>query len=321
MKDTNNYLTLDLQLFADGAAAAGGDTGADGTAGVKQVSGVSGSKITAESKNPLASVIYGKQDMDDRLASGQVRLTDGDGNTVQTADREAEFEKLIKGDYKDLYDRRVQETVQKRLKNSKEIVEKYEKLTPTLQMLSSKYGVDASDTEALNRAIEEDDSYYEDEAIERGITVEQLKAIRKMERENAALKAKIDSQHAKENAKRIYAGWLEQAAAAKAKYPSLDLEAEIKNPKFADLLRSGIDVDTAYTVVHKDELIPAAMQYTAKTVEQKLTNKILANSVRPNENGTDSRSSAVIKSDVSQLSKQDRAEIIRRVARGEKIRF
>lgn len=321
MKDTNNYLTLDLQLFADGAAAAGGDTGADGTAGVKQVSGVSGSKITAESKNPLASVIYGKQDMDDRLAGGQVRLTDGDGNTVQTADREAEFEKLIKGDYKDLYDRRVQETVQKRLKNSKEIVEKYEKLTPTLQMLSSKYGVDASDTEALNRAIEEDDSYYEDEAIERGITVEQLKAIRKMERENAALKAKIDSQHAKENAKRIYAGWLEQAAAAKAKYPSLDLEAEIKNPKFADLLRSGIDVDTAYTVVHKDELIPAAMQYTAKTVEQKLTNKILANSVRPNENGTDSRSSAVIKSDVSQLSKQDRAEIIRRVARGEKIRF
>ena len=215
----------------------------------------------------------------------------------------------------------MQETVQKRLKNSKEIVEKYEKLTPTLQMLSSKYGVDASDTEALNRAIEEDDSYYEDEAIERGITVEQLKAIRKMERENAALKAKIDSQHAKENAKRIYAGWLEQAAAAKAKYPSLDLEAEIKNPKFADLLRSGIDVDTAYTVVHKDELIPAAMQYTAKTVEQKLTNKILANSVRPNENGTDSRSSAVIKSDVSQLSKQDRAEIIRRVARGEKIRF
>lgn len=180
-------------------------------------------------------MIYGKQDMDDRLAGGQVRLTDGDGNTVQTADREAEFEKLIKGDYKDLYDRRVQETVQKRLKNSKEIVEKYEKLTPTLQMLSSKYGVDASDTEALNRAIEEDDSYYEDEAIERGITVEQLKAIRKMERENAALKAKIDSQHAKENAKRIYAGWLEQAAAAKAKYPSLDLEAEIKNPKFADL--------------------------------------------------------------------------------------
>ena len=96
MKDTNNYLTLDLQLFADGAAAAEGDTGADGTAGVKQVSGVSGSKITAESKNPLASVIYGKQDMDDRLAGGQVRLTDGDGNTVQTADREAEFEKLIK---------------------------------------------------------------------------------------------------------------------------------------------------------------------------------------------------------------------------------
>lgn len=50
MKDTNNYLTLDLQLFADGAAAAEGDTGADGTAGVKQVSGVSGSKLRQNQK-------------------------------------------------------------------------------------------------------------------------------------------------------------------------------------------------------------------------------------------------------------------------------
>jgi hypothetical protein len=321
MENTSNYRTLSLQLFAEGGGDAGGDTGVDGTAGVKQISGVSGSKITAESKNPLAGVVYGKQDVGDRPADGRAKLTDSDGNSVQTEDREAEFEKLIKGDYKDLYDRRVQETIQKRLKNTREIVDKYEKLSPTLQMLSSKYGVDASDIEALNKAIEEDDTYYEDEAVERGITVEQLKAIRKMERENTQLKAKIESQHAQENAKRIYAGWLEQAAAAKTKYPALDLEAEIKNPKFADLLRSGIDVDTAYTVVHKDELIPAAMQYTAKTVEQKLTNKILANGARPNENGTDSRSSAVIKSDVSQLSKQDRAEIIRRVARGEKIRF
>jgi hypothetical protein len=74
-------------------------------------------------------------------------------------------------------------------------------------------------------------------------------------------------------------------------------------------------------VLHKDEIIPAAMQFTAKTVEQKLTNKIIANGARPSENGMSSQSAAVIKSDVSQLSKEDRAEIIRRVARGEKIRF
>ena len=63
------------------------------------------------------------------------------------------------------------------------------------------------------------------------------------------------------------------------------------------------------------------MQFTAKQVEQKLTNKIVANGARPTENGMTSQSASLTKSDVSQLTKADRAEIARRVARGEKIRF
>ena len=101
--------------------------------------------------------------------------------------------------------------------------------------------------------------------------------------------------------------------------PGLGMNA--KNPEFLKLLQSGVDVGSAYLVIHKDEIIPAAMQYTAKTVEQKLTNKIIAGGARPTENGNSSQSASVVKSDVSQLSKADRAEIIRRVQRGEKIRF
>ena len=56
-------------------------------------------------------------------------------------------------------------------------------------------------------------------------------------------------------------------------------------------------------------------------VEQKLTNKIIAGGQRPTENGMNSQGAAVVKSDVSQLSKADRQEIIRRVQRGERIRF
>ena len=95
----------------------------------------------------------------------------------------------------------------------------------------------------------------------------------------------------------------------------------MQNQKFVDLLRSNIDVRTAYEVLHKDEIIPAAMQFTAKTVEQKLTNKIIANGARPAENGMAAQGAALVKSDVSQLTKADREEIIRRVQRGEKIRF
>jgi hypothetical protein len=188
-------------------------------------------------------------------------------------------------------------------------------------MLARKYGVKSDDIEALNKAIEEDDAYYEDEAMEKGITVEQLKEFRKMERENADLRRQMQERQTKENAERMYAGWMEQAEAAKAVYPTFDLKAEMNNPQFVNLLRNNIDVRTAYEVLHKDEIIPAAMQFTAKAVEQKLTNKIMSGGARPVENGNRSQSAAVVKSDVSQLSKADRQEIIRRVQRGEKIRF
>ena len=303
---------LDLQLFAEGGD---GGTGADGATGV--TAGVSDLQAKQAAKNPLANVKYGIQDDSPQLANGG---TD-DGGVPLKPDRNAEFEKLIKGEYKDLYDARVQDTIQKRLKGTKETVEKYEALTPVLDMLSKKYGADASDINALVKAIEEDDAYYEDEALEKGLSVEQLKEIKKMERENAELKRQMDIQRADDEAKKIYASWIEQAEQAKSKYPTLNLNEEIKNPQFASLLRSGIDVDTAFTVVHKDEIIPAAMGYAAQKAQQKTVNKILANGARPVENGINSQSSAVIKSDVSQLSKADRAEIIRRVARGEKIRF
>ena len=215
----------------------------------------------------------------------------------------------------------MQDTIRKRLKGTNETVEKYNSLAPTLEILAKKYGVDASDIEGLNKAIADDDSYFEQEAMEKGITVQQLKEIRKMEQENADLKRQMQEQQTREKADRLYASWLQQAEDAKKVYPSFDLKAEMNNQQFLNLLKSNVPVRTAYEVIHKDEIIPAAMQFTAKAVEQKITNKVIANGARPSENGMSSQSPAVVKSDVSQLSRADRQEIIRRVQRGEKIRF
>ena len=301
-------MLLDLQLFAEGTSGDGG-TGAEGATGATVTAAVSQTK---GAKNPLADVKYGIQEETSPAAKV---------NPTPTEDRSAKFEELIKGEYKDLYDAKMQDTIQKRLKSSKETVDKYNALSPTLEILAKKYGVDATDVEALNKAIEEDDSYFEEEALEKGITVEQLKEIRKMERENADLKRQMEEQSRRENANKIYAQWMEQADKTKAIYPSFDLKAEMQNPRFADLLRSNVDVRTAYEVIHKDDIIHGAMQFAAKTAEQKVTNKVIANGARPAENGNSSQGATVVKSDVSQLSKADRAEIIRRVQRGEKIRF
>ena len=312
MKAKNDFRWLNLQLFAEGTGGDGGTavgaTGDTGTAAVSQAKGVK--------SNPLADVQYGIQG--DEAQNTAVQNT---ADQVATVDRNAEFEKLIKGEYKDLYDAKMQDTIQRRLKSTKETVEKYEALTPTIEMLAKKYGVDASDVAALNKAIEDDDSYYEQEALEKGISVEELKNIRRIERENADLKRQMQEQQTKENAAKLYSKWMSDAEQTKSVYPSFNLEAELQNPRFVDLLKSNVDVRTAYEVLHKDEIIPAAMQFTAKTVEQKLTNKIIANGARPMENGTSSQSSAITKRDVTALSKADRDEIERRVRRGDKISF
>ena len=294
MENKNLFLmTLDLQMFAEGAGSGDGGTGSEGATGATETAAVS-----------------------------QTSITDADGTTATPIDRKAEFEKLIKGEYKEEFDTRMQDTVQKRLKGHKEIAAKLEALAPTLETLAKKYGVDVSDINALNKAIEEDDAYYEEEAIEKGISVEQLKEFKKMERENTELKKLRDEQNAKEAAEKKVAGWMEESKQVKTIYPQFDLKSEMQNPKFIDLLRvPGVDVRTAYELTHKDEIIAGAMQFTAKTVEKKIADKIAANGARPTENGLNSQSASLTKSDVSQLSKADILDIQRRVARGEKVSF
>lgn len=286
---------LNLSLFdgEGGAGTAGTGTGVDGA--------VPGAQ-------DLSQVKYGRQE--DTQPAIDPKL-----NTV---DRNAEFEKLIKGEYKDLYDQRMQDTIQKRLKSSKDTVDRYNRMVPVMDMLAKRYGVDPSDIDALTNAINDDDSYYEEEALERGLTIDQLKEIRKMERENESLKRQMHEAEVQENADRIYAGWMEDANNIKGVYPSFDLETELQNDQFVKLLQSNIDMRTAYEVCHKDEIIQGAMAFTANQVQQKLSNKIRSGG-RPTENGVRNGSAAVVKTDVSTFTRADREEIIRRVQNGERI--
>ena len=297
---------MNLQLFAEGGAGDGGTAG-DGATGANAAAAAQ----QKGDKNFLGDVTYGIETGEKVSAAGK----------QQTQSREEAFEALIKGEYKDLYDARMEKTIKSRLKGSRETVEAYEKASPILELLAKKHGVDVKDLDGLSKAIEEDDSYFEEEALKRGLSVKQYKEVRKMEQENAQLKALMEEQKNRENADRLSAAWMKQAEEAKRIYPSFDIRAELANPQFADLLKANIDVKTAFEVIHKDEIIPAAMQYAAKQVENKVVNSIMAGGKRPAENGTSSQATALHKSDVSQLTREDMAEVARRVARGEKITF
>lgn len=279
-------VALDLQLFAEGGTGAAAAEGGEGAAPQQGVT-----------------------------PEGEVQDA-----AEQIVDRNAEYERFLK-EYKDLDDARVQKIVQRRVKGMKETVDRYNGLSPMLDMLAAKYGVKADDVDGLTRAIENDDSYYEQEALEKGVTVEQLKEFKRTERENANLKRQMDEMRARENADRIYAQWMEQAEKAKQTFPNLDLREELQNDDFVSLLKSGVKVETAYTVVHKDEIIPAAMQYAAKSAAAKVSKSVQAGALRPREGAANSQSAAVVKNDVSRSTKEQRQEWIRRAARGERITF
>ena len=310
MKNYKIISMHNLQLFADGGAAGGSAAGSDaGGTGVNAPAagvqtGVNGNQQTG---NPAS---------DGAPAAGVQNPTE----QPTAADLNAEFDALIKGKYKDQYNARMKDTIQKRLRGPSEAAEKYKALTPVLEMLAQRYGVDASDTEALTTAISDDDSFYEDEAFERGMTVSQLKQIKKVERENAVLRRQQQERERQQAGQRQYEAWLKQAETAKLRYPNLDLAAEIQNEKFLDLLRSNVDVEAAYKVIHMDDIVSGAMEAAVRTATDKVSQSVAANAARPSENGS-GQSAATVKPDVSQLSRKDIDEVFRRVARGEKVSF
>lgn len=124
-----------------------------------------------------------------------------------------------------------------------------------------------------------------------------------------------------QGADRLYTQWMQSAGQTKEIYPDFDLSAELHNPAFVQLLRSCVDVKTAYEVVHKDEIIPAAMQYAARTVEARLAGSLASQISRPAENAMGGTGAVIIGSPVNSLSRRDIADIARRVERGERISF
>jgi len=248
---------------------------------------------------------------------------EGTGDTTAPAQPEAapdpgaEFDALIRGKYKDQYAARVQDTIHKRLRSSRETVEKFNTLTPALKLLSEHYGTADGDMAALARAVEADNSFYQRQAEQRGLDVKHMRAIRALEQENAALKNNQYQHLSQLHARRQYDIWSQQADEAKTTYPELDMNIECQNPRFRSLLRSGLDVETAYLVMHKDRLL----QQAADSAQQMLANKLMASPNRPSENGTSGQSAAVTRYDVASMSRSDRENIRKRAARGERIRF
>ena len=223
------------------------------------------------------------------------------------------------------YNKQMQMTVQSRLKNAKAAEENLSKLAPALELLARRHGLDAEDYDAIAKAISNDDAYYEDKALEMGVSLETAKRMDQQEREDAR-KKREEARNLEEQTLRNHFMKLEQQGEALKKvFPNFDLRKELQNPVFARMTapNMGVSVEDAYHAIHRKEIMARGMQVTAQQTAQKISNAIQAGSRRPDENGTTGQSPSVTTFDYSKASKQQRDALKKQIyaasARGEKL--
>lgn len=313
MKELKLYL-MNLHLFAEGGASTG-NASASGEAS-------SGAKTAAAAgqKGEYANVVFGKQESataEDTQASASAGTTDGSAD--KSANKERSFEDLINGEYKEDFTKKTQDIINKRFKETKNMETKLQSYEPLMQMLEEKYG--KTDIGEIIQALESDSAIWQDAADEAGMSVEQYKEVQKLKRENAAMRAEQQKASQQQYIEQKMAQWNAEAEQLKGTYPSFNLETESQNQQFLNMLKAGVPMEHAYKVIHYDEIMSGAVNTIAGDMQKAVTDHIRARGARPAENGSFQTSPFTVKDDVSKLSKADRAEIVKRVARGERISF
>lgn len=236
---------------------------------------------------------------------------------AQKAAGKPSFEELIKGDYKADFERRVQEIVTRRLKGKDE---ELSGMRPILALLQQRYGVE--DAAAVRQALEEDDAYWQSAADAAGMTAEQYRMLAAAQAQSREFKALLEAQQTEQRRNETYRQLHAQAQALAAKYPGVDANAELAgNPKFGELVRRGIDMITAYEVLHREELMMQTAVAASRSAEQQTMEKVRRNQARPGENGAGGGQPAKPAFDPSKLTPAQRRDIERRARNGERITF
>lgn len=288
---------LGLQFFADGAGATSG--------------GASGGSAPAGAQTADAGLTQGTDGGTDNVGA------DTKDGQAETPNREAEFERLIKNEYKDLYDARVKKAVTGRTRTLGQKAKAYEAALPIIDTLTARYGVKVGDMDALVKAVTEDKAYKSQRADERGIPEPEYDELESL-RIKAVTRERLDNEA---KAEADYDKLVNEARSVKAVYKGFDVATEMNNAEFVKLLDAGFNMRDAYEMVHRNELIPAAMKYASKKGEDAVMNRVRQNGARPAENGVGSQSAAAVKVDPSKLTRDQINDYIRRAERGERITF
>lgn len=161
-----------------------------------------------------------------------------------------------------------------------------------LQMLASEYGIDSTDPDAISNAYNQ-------------------------QKMRIALESRIRTNSANEK----YKSLIDEAGKLSEADNTFNLSDEMKNPKFAKLVKSGFNIEEAWKTVHADDLMEKAVQEAERRGEAKVVSLLRAGSFRPDENGMREQGGISRKTSVECLTGGGIRDILRRVENGAKVKF
>ena len=328
----NELKRLNLQLFAGEEGGATATSGDNATAAAEQrlrELGVPEEKIRTRASKVASRVNESaktepKPTEETNVESVPPKTDNPTEETKETVPNRMSWDEIMKDPE---YNKQMQAVVQSRLKTAKTAEDNLAKLTPAVELLARKYNLDPAnmDYEALTKAISDDDGYYEDKALEMGVSIETAKKIDKQERDNAREKAQAERTLQEQKIQQHIIKLEQQGEAMKKVFPSFDLRTELQNPAFARMTSPnvGISVEDAYYAVHRNEIQAASMQVTAQKTAEKISNAIQAGSRRPDESGVSSQAPSVSTFNYRNASPEQRAafkaDLRKRWANGETV--
>ena len=175
----------------------------------------------------------------------------------------------------------------------------------------------------LSQLILDDDSLYEDQAEEMGMTVERYKQFKALQDEHDRREA--EDRKAQENAywQNHFRNLAGQAEELKKTFPDFDLTREMMNPAFVRMTapETGVSVKDAYYAVHGEEIQRESMMYAALQASRRIAASVQAGACRPVENGIQGACPVMIGVDIRGMSRKQREDYRRRIHSGETVNF
>ena len=325
----NHRLFSWLQFFADGGAPAGeGDGAANGVD-----SGDPGPSLEDLGVPHRAAERHRNRAEKAKQAAG--RVPQPAQTAAQQSGQDAEERQAPNMSWDDFMkvpenNARMQQMMSERLKRQGRDNDEYmSKLNPALELIAQRYGIKAVDgkfdPDALAKAVQDDDSYYEDRAIELGVDTETAKHITMLEREKArndaaAEAAKRAAQEQQQKAEREaqlrehFMKMQTQANDLKQMFPDFDLQRELQNPDFLKRTSPevGMSVEDAFYSIHHGQIMGKQAAAIAQRTKAEVANSIRAGKNHPRENGGIAAAASVGVPDFSQMTHAERLAYVKR---------